>query len=126
MPKILVIDDDELFRSYVAMLLRRSGFQVRELASATDLADVLDSNGFDAIITDLFMPEVDGIEVVIKTKRRRPDVPIIGVTGARSDDPCIVAMIRLGAVGVLHKPIDQHELLTILNSVLEGRSRSGH
>jgi DNA-binding NtrC family response regulator len=119
MAKILLIDDDELFRQYVATLLERSGFQVRQLADATSLSEVLEANGFDAIVTDLFMPEVDGIEVVIKAKRTRPGLPIIGVTGARSDDPCIVAMIRLGAAGVLHKPIDEHELLILLKRVLD-------
>jgi len=122
MAKILLIDDDELFRQYVATLLERSGFQVRQLANATGLAEVLDANGLDAIITDLFMPEVDGIEVVIKAKRRRPDLPVIGVTGARTDgvdNPCIAAMIRLGASGVLRKPVDQHELLILLNRVLD-------
>lgn len=123
MRKILVIDDDEHFRHYVATLLERSGFQVQQLASATGLADALNANGFDAIITDLFMPEVDGIEVVINAKRKRPGLPVIGVTAARTDgvdNPCIEAMIRLGAVGVLRKPIDQHELLTILSRVLPG------
>ena len=49
MRKILVIDDDEQFRHYVATLLERSGFQVQQLASATGLADALNANGFDAI-----------------------------------------------------------------------------
>ena len=128
MSKILVIDNDDLFRQYLTMLLQRAGFEVRSLPDGAGVLDILAAERFDAVVTDLFMPEVDGIEVVINTRRQFPGLPVIGVTGARSDgvdNPCIEAMVRLGAVGVLRKPIDQHELLTILNRVVERWPESG-
>jgi len=128
MPRILVIDNDDLFRQYLTMLLQRAGFEVRALSDGSGFLDEMSAAPFDAVVTDLFMPEVDGIEVVMTARRHFPGLPIIGVTGARSDgvdNPCIEAMIRLGAAGVLRKPFDQHELLTLLNRVLEGRLEPG-
>ena len=122
MPKILLIDDDDLFRHYMATLLQRSGFEVRALSGGGNVLDVMAAESFDAVVTDLFMPDFDGIEIVIAAKRRFPGIPIIGMAGGVSsgvDNPCMAAMIRLGAAGVLRKPIDRHELLTLLNRVLE-------
>ena len=122
MSKILLIDDDDLFRHYLATLLQRSGFHVRAVSSGAGVLDIMAAERFDAVVTDLFMPEVDGIEVVISVKRQFPRIPIVGVTGDRSDgieNPCIAAMIRLGAAGVLRKPVDKKELLSLLNRVIE-------
>lgn len=122
MPKILLIDDDELFRQYLTTLLQRSGFQVRALPGGAGLLDIMAAESFDAVVTDLFMPEVDGIEIVISVRRQFPHIPVIGVTGERADNvdnPCIAAMIRLGAAAVIRKPVDQRELLTLLSRLLE-------
>jgi CheY-like chemotaxis protein len=126
MSKILVIDNDDLFRQYLSVILRRAGYEVRALSDGAGFLDAMKEETFDAVVTDLFMPEVDGIEVVINANRQFPGLPVIGVTGARTDgvdNPCIAAMIRLGAVGVLRKPVDKVELLTILQRVLDRPSR---
>jgi len=128
MRKILVIDNDDLFRHYLTVLLQRAGFEVRALTDGSGFLEAMNEERFDAVVTDLFMPEVDGIEVVINANRKFPGLPVIGVTAARSDgvdNPCIAAMIRLGAVGVLRKPVDRIELLTILHRVLERRPEPG-
>lgn len=127
MPKILVIDDDELIRQYLSTLLERGGFEARAVDGRAALAVATGDDGFDAIITDLYMPEVDGIEIVIAVKRKLPDVPIIGITGGRSspDDPCVVAMTRLGAAAVLRKPIDRQELFGLLGRVLKKKDGAG-
>lgn len=117
MPNILVIEDDEPFRQYLATFLVRSGFRVKTLPNGAGLAETMASARFDAVVTDLFMPDVDGIETVLAVRRRFPKVPIVGMTGV-ADNPCVAAMIRLGAATVLRKPIDQRELLAILYRLL--------
>ncbi len=127
MPKILIIDDDEMIRQYLSALLERAGFEARAVDGREALQVATDDDGFDAIITDLYMPEVDGIEIVIAVRRTMPDLPIIGITGGRSsaDDPCVVAMTRLGAAAVLRKPIDRLELLGVLSRVLKTKGGTG-
>lgn len=121
MVNILVIDDDEPFRQYLAIFLARSGFRVHTLPNGSGLFNAMESAGIDAIITDLFMPETDGIETVLAVRQRFPRVPVIGMTGGRFDavdNPCVAAMIRFGAAAVLRKPIDERELLALLQRLL--------
>src|SRR5258708_30242591 len=94
MPKILIIDDDEMIRQYLSALLERAGFETRAVDGREALQVATDDDGFDAIITDLYMPEVDGIEILIAVRRTMPYIPIIGITGGRSaaPDPCDVAV----------------------------------
>lgn len=122
MAKILLIDDDDLFRQYMTTLLQRSGYHVRALSGGAGLLDIMAAESFDAVVTDLFMPDVDGIEIVMSVRRQFPRIPVIGVTGDRADsveNPCVAAMIRLGAAGVLRKPIDRRELMTLLTHVID-------
>lgn len=121
MSTILVIDDDDLFRQFLGVLLERAGFAVSMLAGGARLGETLRSEPIDVIVTDLFMPDVDGIEILLTAKREAPGIPVIGMTGGRSDgmeNPCIAAMVRLGAAAVIRKPIDRHELLSLLYRLL--------
>ena len=72
MPKILVIDNDDLFRQYLTVVLRRAGYEVRSLSDGAGFLGAMKEEAFDAVVTDLFMPEVDGIEVVINANRMYP------------------------------------------------------
>lgn len=121
MSNILVIDDDDLFRQFLTVLLERSGFTASALSSGARLAETLKSSPVDVIVTDLFMPDVDGIEILLTAKREAPEIPVIGMTGGRSDgmeNPCIAAMVRLGAAAVIRKPIDRNELVSLLYRLL--------
>lgn len=121
MSTILVIEDDDLFRQFVTALLERAGFTVNARSGGAGLADILQSSTVDAVLTDLFMPDVDGIEVLLTVKRVAPHIPVIGMTGERTDgmdNPCATAMIRLGAAAMIRKPIDRNELLSLLERVI--------
>jgi CheY-like chemotaxis protein len=121
MPKILIAEDDDLVRQYLATLLERGGFEVCAVDGRIALSLVkAEREHFDAVITDLYMPDVDGIEIVMALRGKTRRVPVIGITagGTAADDPCVVAMRRLGAAAVLQKPIDQHELFVVLSRVL--------
>jgi len=126
MPKILVIDDDELFRLYLTTLLKRGGYEVHVLADGTNAEDIIEAGHFDAIITDLYMPHVDGIEVVRSVKHSNPNLPVIGISGGPMGfrDPCSKAMSLLGADVVLTKPLDSAAFLTILRSAIDGAPES--
>lgn len=123
MPKILVVDDDQLFREYLTALFRRSGFEVWALASGANVGAILDTEAFDAVTIDLYMPGVDGIETLQAVRRSRPALPVIGITSAclGHDDPCVKAMAKFGADAVLCKPVVADELLALLRDKLAQR-----
>src|SRR5437764_194627 len=103
MPKILIAEDDDLVRQYLATLLERAGFEACAVdGRAARRLVTAENHGFDVVITDLYMPEVDGIELLMALRGKAPAVPVIGITGGAmaADDPCVVAMQRLGAAAV--------------------------
>ena len=120
MQRVLVIDDDEQFRHYLVKLLERGGYKVLSLQDGSRAQALLVGEGVDAIVTDLYMPTTDGIEIVGMMKRLAPTVPVIGVTGGglRRDDPCLAAMMALGARVVLTKPLDPSAFLATLRDAL--------
>lgn len=118
MHHILVIDDDALFRDSLATTLRRAGYAVTAHADSRNLEALLAAESFFAIITDLYMPECDGIEVMLRARRAASGARLIGISGAGLgiDGVCYRAMEALGAVGVLEKPLDRSRLLALLES----------
>ncbi|MBI3710717.1 MAG: response regulator [Proteobacteria bacterium] len=120
MPRILVIDDDELWRHYLTALLERCGVEVRSLPNGSNVAKIIQTEHFDAVVTDLYMPDVDGIETIANVKRQAPTMPIIGITGDSLGpmDPMLRAMTALGADAVLAKPLDGVMFLAALWDVL--------
>ena len=126
MPRVLVIDDDESYSAVLTTLLTRGGYEVRALRNGRALASVIAAEPFDAIITGVYMPEIDGIEVLRSVKRLAPTVPVIAVAGGRfsggMDESVHRAMTVLGATAVLTKPVDGESLLSVLRDALD-RSR---
>ena len=120
MSKILVIDDNDLFRQYVVTLLERAGYEVVALRDGSRVKSVLLSEQIDAIVSDLYMPNIDGLEVLALKRQYAPTAPVIGISGGsyKSADPCLKAMQVLGATAVLKKPIDGNVFLAILRDAL--------
>jgi two-component system chemotaxis response regulator CheY len=120
MPRILVIDSDELFRQYLAALLRREGYRTHAPSNGAEMRSALAAGQYDAVVTELYMPDIDGIEVVRVVKSRFPTVAVVGVIGGSLGpaDPSQKAMLALGAAAVLTKPIDPDSLLAVLHRAL--------
>ena len=124
--KVLVIDDDALNREYLLALLTRAGYAVRCLADGGTLAAVLDGVSFAAIVTDLYMPRVDGIEVLQQAKRIAPGTPVVVISGRFTDaDYLYRSVCRLGAAAALKKPFRGEELLAALDEAI-AVARCGH
>jgi DNA-binding NtrC family response regulator len=113
---VWVVDDDPAIRELLTFMVTEAGYEVDAFASG---AEVLASSGEtpDAILLDLMMPEVDGIEVLKEINRRHPKLPVIMVT-ADHDVQRAVEVTKLGAHDYLTKPIDQERLLTTLGNAL--------
>ncbi|HYM01747.1 MAG TPA: response regulator [Stellaceae bacterium] len=126
MNRILVVDDHEVFRSYVATLLERAGYEVFELPDGGRVGALVSETSFAAIVTDLFMPRADGLEVVRLIKSIAPSVPVIGMTGNHTslEHTCARAMSAFGADAVLSKPLDAALLLATLQRLICGTQKS--
>jgi DNA-binding NtrC family response regulator len=121
-PKILVIDDDDRVRQCLTALLSEAGYTVVTEPNGARVEALVEGGGFDAVVTDLYMPEADGIETIGRVRRRAPELPIIGLVGEGNgdDDPCSRAMKMFGAIDVFTKPVDRDRLLTTLaRAILE-------
>jgi len=118
---ILIIDDDDQFRTMLRKLIERSGYEVIDASSGKEGIKLYRENPADLIITDLIMPDKDGIETIQELKQIFPDVKIIAISGGGrlgANDYLNVAQI-LGAKRTMTKPINLPELLNAIEELLE-------
>jgi len=120
-PKILVIDDDKDFRHYLVTLLERAGYEVLTLQDGGRAKFTLTAERVDAVVTDLYMPNADGIEIVNLVRQSALAVPVIGISGSGlgTRDPCVEAMKVLGAKAVLMKPLDVAAFLSAVGDAIQ-------
>ena len=114
--KILVIDDDHLVRYVLSKILSSNGYEVVTASDGKRGMVVLRDEHPDAVITDIIMPEQEGIDTIIQIRRERPATKIIAISGGgriRNVDFLEMAQ-SLGADGVLAKPFEADELLSSL------------
>ena len=119
MASILVIDDEELTRSFLRTTLERGGYQVVEASTAQEGIRQYHESSIDLVITDILMPDKDGIGLIIELKREFPDVKIIAITGGGRDLNFLDAAKLLGAHQCLTKPFSREKLLEVIQSSLE-------
>ncbi len=121
MARILVVDDDDLIRKLVVRTLERAGYEVVASADGQQAARQYRSQPADLIITDLFMPEKEGMEIITELRRDHPEVKIIAISGAGSLGPTgyLEVARMIGASRTLAKPFGQEELLSAVRELLE-------
>ena len=119
MTDILVIDDDKVFRTLLAKLLTGKGYKVATCEDGKKGVALFRSNPFALVITDLIMPDQEGIETIMILRSDYPDVKIIALSagGAGSSDVYLDSALHLGAARVFAKPIDFDEFLTAVNDL---------
>ena len=113
MKRILLIEDDEAFRKPLAEALRRAGHEVELAGEGRAALRLFKQTTFDLVVTDLFMPEMEGVETILALHRMQPGLPIIAMSGGgmvESQIPLNVAH-KIGAVKTLTKPFRISELL---------------
>jgi two-component system response regulator FixJ len=120
--KVYVVDDDESVRNGLARLLRATGYAVETYASAEEYLSQAGENELGAIILDLSMPEVDGIELQRRLLERGDGKPIIFLSG-HADVPTSVKAMKRGAEDFLTKPVDEEALLNALRHAISRQRR---
>lgn len=119
-----VIDDDDDARESLAFLLGTADVAVRSYQSAVAFLDALPQVTSGCIVTDLKMPEIDGMELLRRLQQRGVTLPVIVITG-HGDVPLAVEAMRLGAVDFLEKPFDDNAILAAVRSAFSRNSAGG-
>ena len=118
---ILVIDDQDLMRESLQESLERFGYSVRAFGNGKDAIKSFLEGGIDAVITDLKMPEMSGIDVLNRCKQIAPDVPIIVITAFGTVETAVHAM-KQGAFDYIKKPFEPDEIDMVLRNAVERRA----
>ncbi|MEZ4380516.1 MAG: sigma-54 dependent transcriptional regulator [Nannocystaceae bacterium] len=126
-PRILLVDDEPNLRKVLGALLRQQGYEVHaEVDGAAALARVRASppKTFDVVITDLRMPNLDGIGLLRELTRHEPNLPVILLTAHGTVDSAVEA-VKLGAFDYLEKPFDRDQIHQVVEKAIATRARSG-
>jgi DNA-binding response OmpR family regulator len=120
MARILVIDDEEAVRGIMSRILTRAGHEVVEAEDGAVGTRLFEASSFDLVITDLIMPEKEGIETILDLKGTYPDVRILVVSGGHTLDKTgpLQDAEALGADASLGKPFKVDDLLAAVNALL--------
>jgi DNA-binding NtrC family response regulator len=121
MARILIIDDESQIRSMLRLMLERVGYEVDEAPDGIEGIRQYREDPADLIITDLIMPNKDGIGMIIDLKKEFPKVKIIAMSGGGVNRPegYLDGAKKLGASRTLIKPIDRDEMLKAVKETLK-------
>ena len=115
--RILVVEDDATVRGLIKRVLAARGFRVNDVADGRVAIDLARHTDFDLVITDLVMPEVEGLETIRLLKRERPTIEIMAVSGAYGG-AFLHAAELLGASATLAKPFDANTLVAMVERIV--------
>ncbi len=118
MTKILVLDDEEIIRKSALRVLEPAGYWVKTTASPKEALTFAGTFSIDLVLSDLKMPEMDGIEFLKRVKEVSPDTEVVIITGYGTV-PGAVSALRYGAYDYIEKPINPEDLLLTVKRCLE-------
>ena len=117
---ILIVDDDEAVRSVIRRSLERAGYGVREAREGGAALKLLASAPADLVITDLVMPDMEGIALILSLRKSHPKLPVIAMSGGgrmRPEGYLDIAR-NCGAARILAKPFDVEDLIAMVQQLL--------
>jgi two-component system, NtrC family, response regulator AtoC len=118
--EILVVDDDARMRELIVKVLAREGYSVRPLPRGQEVLQTLEDEPADLVISDIRMPEMDGLALLQEVKRVAPETSVLMMTAFGSIDTAVQA-IKAGACDYLTKPFKNDELTVVVRRVMEER-----
>ena len=121
MARILIIDDDDQFRAMLRTMLEKAGYNdIEEAANGSIGVKLIRQHPFDLVITDIIMPDKEGIEMITELSRDYPGIKIIAMSGGGKIDPqgYLEMAKHLGASRTLAKPFKHSDLIEVLQELL--------
>jgi DNA-binding NtrC family response regulator len=119
--RILIVDDDPYFLRVLSRILTGENFQVKTAEGAVEAAQLLQQNAFDLVISDLRLPDGDGLSILQEIRRSGSEMPVVILTAYGEVDSYLEAM-NAGATEYLNKPVKSEELLVVVRSCLRPRA----
>jgi len=116
--EILLVDDEEALCTAAEKILAKEGYHVSSVNTAKDGLAKFEADGADLLITDLMLPDLDGIALLKRAKELRPTIEVIVITGHGTVEKAVEAM-RLGAYDFIEKPLDRTALLKAVSKAVE-------
>ena len=123
MIRILLAEDDEAMRLYLSRALERVGYQVVSVDRGTDAVPLLENERFDLLLTDIVMPEMDGIELAQRAAELAPDVRVMFITGFAA--VALKAGRRTPDAKVLSKPFHLKDLVLEIDRMFQSEDQHG-
>lgn len=120
--KILVVDDEDIVRTSCNRALTPEGYEVKMARNGSDGIRMIGEEKFDIVLTDLKMPDMDGIEVLKRIKQEWPEIEVIIITGYQTVDTAVKA-IKLGAYDYIEKPFTPDALIAAVTKALESKKK---
>jgi DNA-binding NtrC family response regulator len=121
--RILVVDDEENTRIGLTKLLSQEGFDVQSAANGNDALDLLNQQKVSLVISDINMPDMNGLAFLRELSRKHPCTNVIMITAYGGVESYLEAM-NLGAFEYLHKPVRLDELRSVMHKIFNGREAS--
>lgn len=120
MAKILLVDDDAQVRKMLKLTLEREGYEIVEAADGNEAVQVYDPETIGLVITDIVMPEKEGIETIMELKAINPQVSVIAISGGGriSPEDYLKWARRFGVANTFTKPVDREELLATVEKII--------
>ena len=119
-PRVLVVDDEADIRASLKMILEYEGMEMLGAASGREALQLVREQEIDALLLDIKLPHVDGLEVLAELSRDHPDLPVIMISGHGTVATAVEAT-RLGAFDFMEKPLERDRVLLVLRNALERR-----
>lgn len=126
MPAVLVLEDNEAYRTLISEVLTQAGFDVCSAPDGRRVPTLLRERRIDLIITDVSMPECDGLETLTELRYSHPHLPVIAISGdvPLNRDLFLNLAAKLGAARVLAKPFKMDQLLAVAREALAAGNAS--
>ena len=127
MARFLIIDDDADIGQIVQMILELNGHEAAVSTDAETGVKIQTARPADILITDIFLPEKDGLEIIRQFQEKFPEVSIIAMSGGGETLRSLTYLSsarEIGAVHVIRKPFEKEALLAVVNDVLDSRARA--
>ncbi len=123
MPRVLVVDDDAQVRTMLQMTLEKAGYETEVAADGNAAIRLQRERPSDILITDIMMPDKDGLETIMAFRREFPNSGIIAISGGGCGAPgdLLPVAVHLGATRAFFKPVGRHELLEAVQALLNER-----
>ncbi len=115
---ILVVEDEPEIQKLIAMGLEELGAKILSAFNGKQALEILRNNEIDAILSDIRMPQMDGIQLLKEIRALEIEIPFVVLTG-NGDKECAVEALRLGALDFIDKPFNEEELVEVMGKAVE-------